>query len=113
MKLFLLKSILLASVMFICVLFGMQQANEGIHQMKGYSDQDFGSAFTVKENKEGNIEATFLGEDVSSHDLEKKKQELREMNSYNFFSSVGKSIADGVSQAVEKMIRAIANQIGT
>ena len=38
MKIFMLKAIMIAAVMLISVLFGMQQANNGIHKMKGYED---------------------------------------------------------------------------
>ena len=41
MKLFMLKAIMIAAVMFISVLFGMQQANNGINEMKGYEDAQF------------------------------------------------------------------------
>lgn len=98
--------------MFICVLFGMQEANDGIHQMKGYDDSDFGNAFTLQEDKHGKVAGTFLGNDVSSHDLEKKKQEIKEMNSFNFFSSAGKNISKGISEATEKMINSIVERIG-
>jgi hypothetical protein len=111
MKLFMLKSFLLASIMFICVLFGMQQANDGIHRMKGYDDSDFGSAFSLGEDKQGKMEGTFLGNDVSSHDIKKKKQEIEEMNSFNFFSSAGKNITNGISEATEKTIHYIFEKI--
>lgn len=104
-----LKSLLLASIMFICVLFGMQQANDGIHLMKGYDDPNTGSAFTLTEGKQGKIQASFLGRDVTSHDLAKKKQELEKMNSYNFFSATGKKIAQGITTVTEKTIEMISN----
>lgn len=107
-----LKSFLLASIMFICVLFGMQQANDGIHRMKGYDDADFGNAFTLNEADNGKIEGTFLGNDVSSHDLEKKKEEIEEMNSFNFFSSLGKNMTKGISEATESVINTIVEKIG-
>ncbi|MGJ7921432.1 YqxA family protein [Neobacillus sp. LXY-4] len=112
MKLFMLKSFLLASLMFVSVLFGMQQANDGIHRMKGYEDTGFGKAFTLNEDEQGKMAGTFLGNDVTSHDLEKKKQELAEMNSYNFFSSIGKSMAKGISEATEKTINYFVDKAG-
>lgn len=111
MKLFMLKSLFLASIMFICVLFGMQQANEGIHKMKGYDDPNLGNAFTLTEGEEGKLQASFLGKDVTSHDLEKKKQELEKMNSYNIFSSSGKKITEGISTATDKTIKFITDTL--
>ena len=53
MKMFLLKSVFLACLMFISVLFGMQQANEGIVRMKGYGHEQFQSPITINEKEEG------------------------------------------------------------
>jgi len=102
MKMFMLKSMMLASLMFISVLFGMQQANEGIHKMKGYDDPEFKSAFTIKEEEDGSIKSAILGNDVSSHDLEQKRKKLEEMKAFNFFSSIGKKLAEGISYVMEK-----------
>ncbi|MBT2690285.1 YqxA family protein [Bacillus sp. ISL-47] len=104
MKMFMLKAIFLASIMFVSVLFGMQQANEGIQRMKGYSDDDFKAALTLSESEEGELQASVLGNDVSSHDLQQKKEKLEEIKAYNFFSSLGKSISEGLSSLTEKSI---------
>ncbi|MEH7443129.1 YqxA family protein [Heyndrickxia sp. MSNUG] len=109
MKMFMLKSIMLASLMFLSVLFGMQQANEGIHKMKGYDDPEFKSAFTIKE-EDGSIKSAILGNDVSSHDLEQKRKKLEEMKAFNFFSSIGKKLAEGISIAIEKSVDLITGK---
>ncbi|WP_369425921.1 YqxA family protein [Cytobacillus pseudoceanisediminis] len=85
MKIFMLKALFLAALMFVSVLFGMQQANEGIHRMKGFHDEDFKSALTLNETNEGEVQASVLGNDLSSHDLQQKKEKLEEMKAYNFF----------------------------
>lgn len=103
MKRFILKAVFLACAMFISVLFGMQQATDGIHQMKGYDDQGFKGALSLQEDGEG-IQASILGNEVTSHDLEKKKEQLEEMKAYNFFSSLGKKLGETVSSATEKML---------
>ena len=110
MKMFMLKSVMLASLMFISVLFGMQQANEGIHKMKGYDDPEFKSAFKIKEEEDGSIKSAILGNDVSSHDLEQKRKKLEEMKAFNFFSSLGKSIAEGISLIMEKTVNLISGK---
>jgi hypothetical protein len=111
MKMFMLKSLFLAALMFLSVLFGMQFANDGIHRMKGYDDPDMGNAFTLSENKGGQLQGTFLGRDVSSHDLEKKKEKLEKMKAYNFFSSIGKKLAEGVSTATDGTIEYIVEKL--
>ncbi|MDE3839673.1 DUF3679 domain-containing protein [Bacillus methanolicus] len=110
MKLFMLKTFLIASAMFLCVLFGMQQANEGIHKMKGYDDRSFNNAFTVKTRENGELEASILGNNITSHDLEKKKEQLEEMKAYNFFSSIGKQIAEWFTSVVNSIIKFITEK---
>lgn len=111
MKWFMLKSMVLASLMFFSVLFGMQLANDGIHRMKGYDDPNLGNAFTLKENDQGKIQGSILGTDVTSHDLEKKKEKLEKMKAYNIFSSTGRKLADGVSAATKESIDFIMKHI--
>jgi hypothetical protein len=110
MKMFMLKSFVLAALMFVSVLFGMQQANEGIHKMKGYDDPEFKSAFMIKEDEDGSYKSAILGNDVSSHDLEQKRKKLEEMKAFNLFSSLGKQLADGVSLVVEKTVDLITGK---
>lgn len=98
------KSVLIASLMFISVLVGMQQANQGIHNMKGYKDSNFKSALTVDNGDKGDIAVSVLGKEVDSHDLEKKREKLEKMKVYNLFSATGKKIADTLSSLTEKLI---------
>ncbi|MFT8322400.1 MAG: DUF3679 domain-containing protein [Bacillus sp. (in: firmicutes)] len=101
MKIFTMRAIFIALLMFICVLFGMQQAHSGIQNMKGYEDKNFSSAISI-EKKDGNVEASMLGQDVSSHDLQKKKEKLEEINAFNLFSGIGKGVADSMSSLAQK-----------
>lgn len=110
MKMFMLKSVMLASLLFIAVLFGMQQANEGIHKMKGYDDPEFKSAFQINEEDDGTVKSAILGNDVTSHDLEEKRKQLEKMKAFNFFSSLGKNLSDSVSAAIEKTIEMITGK---
>ncbi|WP_066064055.1 DUF3679 domain-containing protein [Neobacillus soli] len=107
MKMFMFKSVCLAAIMLICVLTGMQLANGGIHKMKGYDDPNFQNAVSINETDK-NLTGTFLGNDISSHDLEAKKKKLEEISAYNFFSSMGKKMSEGISSASEKMVHLIA-----
>lgn len=110
MKMFMLKSFMLASLMFVSVLFGMQQANEGIHKMKGYDDPEFKSAFKFNEEENGTIKSAILGNDLTSHDLEQKRKQLEELKAFNFFSSVGKKLAEGVSEIMDKSVELITDK---
>jgi len=104
MKWFMVKTFIFVSLMFIAVLFGMQQANEGIKNMKGFNDSAFKGAFTLQEKESGDYEALILGNEVTSHELREKQKQLEEMKAYNFFSSMGKKLSDGVTNMTEKSI---------
>jgi hypothetical protein len=106
MKMFMLKSIAIAALMFISVLTGMELANNGIHKMKGYDDPNFQNAVSINETGP-ELNATFLGDDITSHDLQAKKKKLEEMSAYNFFSSMGKKMSEGLTSASEKLIEMI------
>ncbi|MFD2446124.1 YqxA family protein [Bacillus sp. CGMCC 1.16607] len=104
LKLFLFKSLLIASLMFLSVLFGMQQANIGIQKMKGYEDPKFKSALSLQTTESGELHASVLGNDVTSHDIESKKQKLEELKAYNFFSDLGKKISTIISGGLRALM---------
>ncbi|WP_160721795.1 DUF3679 domain-containing protein [Bacillus sp. USDA818B3_A] len=107
MKLFMLKSLCLAALLLIAVLTGMQLASNGIQKMKGYNDPNLEDAISIHE-KDNHVQASILGNDISSHDIEAKKKKLEEISAYNFFSSMGRKMSDGISGASEKLIHFIA-----
>ncbi|WP_071460186.1 YqxA family protein [Bacillus massilinigeriensis] len=110
MKIFMLKAFLLASLMFICVLAGMQLANDGMDRMRGYEDPSMKNAFTVGEGPEGKVETEVLGTEVSSQDLKKKKEKLEQMESYNFFSDMGRRLGDAMTGAVGNLVEWITGK---
>ncbi|WP_110926925.1 YqxA family protein [Bacillus massiliglaciei] len=104
---FTLKCTCLILVLFLGIIIGMQQANQGMKKMKGYDDPSLNSAFTVSETDDGEMEAAILGERVTSHDLEKKKEKLEEMKAFNLFSSLGRQLGDAISGAFQKLIDSV------
>lgn len=68
------KCLLLVTIMFLGVLFGMQQANNGMLSMKGYHDPSLKGAFTLTDGKNNEKEASILGETVTAKDLEEKQK---------------------------------------
>ena len=101
---FTFKCTLVLLVLFLGILIGMQTANDGIKKMKGYNDPTLTSAFEVNQSKQGELEASVLGKKVTSHDLEKKKEKLEEMKVFNFFSSVGKTLSEAISNLFSSII---------
>jgi Protein of unknown function (DUF3679) len=98
-----MKSMLVVLILFFGVLFGMQKANEGMKNMKGYDDPSLYSAFTVDEGEKG-VEASVLGQKVTSHDLEEKKKQLEDIEAFNLFSSIGKKLSDGISEIFQSIV---------
>jgi hypothetical protein len=94
--------------MLIAVLTGMQLASSGIQKMRGYEDPNFETAVSFHE-KDDTVKASILGNDISSHDIEAKKKELEAISAFNFFSSMGKNLSEGITGASEKLIHFIAD----
>ncbi len=98
------KCLLLVTMMFIGVLFGMQQANNGMLSMKGYHDPSLKGAFTLTDGENNEKEATVLGETVTSKDLEEKqKRSLNRWKRLTFSSKAGKTLSDTVTNSAQSM----------
>ncbi|HZG71013.1 MAG TPA: DUF3679 domain-containing protein [Chondromyces sp.] len=110
MKKFVLKCFLLVSLLFMGVLFGMQKANEGMKEMKGYHQEALEHPVQVEQTDE-ELEASFLGQQVSSQDLEEKKEKLQEIKAFNLFSSLGRNMAEGLSKLVGSIAEWLASLI--
>ncbi len=100
---FWLKCFVIVLIFFVGVMFGLQKANSGLVNMRGYQDPQLGTAVSI-ENEEGLVNANILGEDLGSHDLEEKKKKLEELKAFNAFSSIGKKITAGIQESVTKII---------
>ena len=103
MKMFMLKSLAIASIMFISVLAGIQIANNGLNKLKGQPEQNI-IATTPLKNETANRSTS-----LSSHNLEAKKKKLEEINGQNLFSEMGRKMADGVASTSKSLINSIAN----
>jgi hypothetical protein len=101
---FMIQFFLAVTILFVGVLLGMQQANKGLTKMKGYDDPAFQEVFHFSEDETGEIEASIMGNTVTSEDLEDKKRKLEEMKTFNIFSEMGKKLAHGVRYAVEQLL---------
>lgn len=99
-----MKCFLLVTVLFFGILLGMQQANNGMKEMKGYDDPSFDTVVEVKEDHAGNIEASVLGQKVTNKNIEEKRQRLEKIESFNVFSAIGEKLSAGISFLFVKMI---------
>ena len=108
---FMTKSLLLTFIMFLGVIIGIQQASHGIQQMRGYETEETVEAVQLKQKDDGKLEATILGNQVTSHDLQKKQEQLEKIEAFNFFSQIGKSLANLVQKGTSAIIEGILELI--
>ncbi|MDT2045405.1 hypothetical protein CHN50_07055 [Priestia aryabhattai] len=105
---FMMKSLLLSVVLLFGVLLGMQTAQQGLIKMKGYDDPSIEQVFTVSKTGEGEVEADVMG-NKRVVDLEEKQKLLEERKAFNFFSSIGKSLANSIQAVIQKAVEAFHN----
>lgn len=105
------KCFVLCAILLFGILIGMQQANQGMIKMKGYNDPDLQSAFQVEKEHTGNVEASILGNKVTSQDLQKKQEQLEQIEAFNFFSQIGKQFASIISSGVSELLNTVARWV--
>lgn len=91
---FILKVSMLLFLLLFGVILGMQLANQNMKKMQGYDDPKMYEAFTIDKQEDGEINATVLGNQVSTTDLEEKKKDMEEWKAFNVLSSAGKGISN-------------------
>jgi hypothetical protein len=105
MKLFLLKSVCLLSVLYCFVEAGFHTADLGISNIKG-------DAYMTGQNRlfrhEGDTQPSIDGRSIS-HDLSAKQKMLEEMNNFNVFTFMGKQLTLSISKTAEKIISLITD----
>lgn len=104
-----LKTAMVGMLLFLGVLAGMQMAGSGMKSLQGYDDPDLKSAFTVKAGENKEVEASILGQSVSSHDFEKKKEQLESMDAFNPLSEAAKGLAASIEALFGKVISYFKN----
>ncbi|PKR85127.1 YqxA family protein [Heyndrickxia camelliae] len=108
---FFIKCSLLIALLFIGVLIGMEKANQGMVKMKGYDDPSLQSPVQTQEKNNGKIDTVVMGKNITSHNLEKKKEHLQDIKAFNFFSSIGKVLTNIISSVTEKIIDFVSSFI--
>lgn len=108
---FIFKTFLLCLVLFIGVIIGMQQANEGLKSMRGYETSETLGAFQLSEKEKGELEASILGNTVTSHDLKEKQEQLEQIEAFNFFSELGKWLSNTIQSFVSSILELVSKQL--
>ncbi|HEX7065201.1 MAG TPA: DUF3679 domain-containing protein [Bacillales bacterium] len=94
---FTIKCLLLASLFFFGVLFGMQQANEGIQEVKGIDHLP-----KVEES---------AGSAPASTEIAQKRERLQDIKTFNVFSAVGNAASEAVTGIFRKGVNVAASII--
>lgn len=103
---FTLKSVVL-TIFLLCIVFlGMQTAQQGLIKMKGYNDPSIEHVINVSKTSDGQVEAAVLGSKKVVN-IDEKQQFLEKRKAFNFFSSLGQSLAEGVKSTIGKAFKAI------
>ncbi|WP_070120615.1 DUF3679 domain-containing protein [Bacillus marinisedimentorum] len=108
---FMLKTLFMISVLLVGVLIGMQQANDGMRNMKGF-ENSFSGAFEISEADDGKMEAEVLGQSITRQDLREKQEKLEKAEAFNVFSSMGAKLADAAGTAFRWMFNAMSMVLG-
>ncbi|MDQ0174201.1 DUF3679 domain-containing protein [Bacillus chungangensis] len=111
LKRFFLKCLLLITLLFLGVLVGMQHANQKMIEMKGYNDQSFRSPFMIKENKDGEMEATVLGNSIASTPKDGDYEDYKEITHQqkkNLFSQLAQWLSTMLTTLIENILEGIA-----
>jgi hypothetical protein len=101
---FTVKFFLAVMILFFGVLLGMEQANEGLQKMRGYDDSSLPSVFHISKDKNGEVEASVLGNKVMAEGLQEKKEKIENMKTFNLFSELGKQFAEAVRSLMEQVL---------
>ena len=107
---FIWKTSLLVLLLFFGVILGMQYANQNMKKMQGYEDPKMSEAFAVQEESKGKINATLLGENITTDDMEEKKEEIEDWKAYHALSSAGKGISNACTSIFQGLANLISNE---
>lgn len=100
---FIFKSFCLLTIMLLFTLAGMQLANNGMNDLKGIKHSKIQSNISLKmQDLDTSIDINHL-----SHNIAAKQQKLEKMNSFNFFSYMGKELSEGISQSLGNLIKIV------
>ncbi|WP_409270721.1 DUF3679 domain-containing protein [Neobacillus sp. SCS-31] len=104
MKLFTVKALGLAAIMFALVLGGMQAANGGINRIKGYGDSGFKEPVSLETDGREEVKVSIMGGDAATISLDKRGQGSEESKGFNLFSSMGKALTSVLSGVVKGIL---------
>ncbi|WP_186576459.1 DUF3679 domain-containing protein [Aquibacillus kalidii] len=85
------------------VLFGIEQANEGVLQTRGYSS-DLEEAVKSEVTEGGSYEVEVMGKKFEQVDMDKKEQQYEEIESNHLMQKVATNLESGVKWFYNQVI---------
>lgn len=111
---FFVKTAILISVLFVCVIAGMVIAKESMvdmgaeatqkHELLNFELEEFGGGTPQKINRE--ISTT------TSKTLDERLKELEKINGFNAYSGLGETFSNGVKNIFDKGLDAASTMFG-
>ncbi|WP_138415690.1 DUF3679 domain-containing protein [Aquibacillus sediminis] len=86
------------------VLFGIDQASEGVTSVRGYTDSTVEKAVETNKTEQGAHQVKVMGRDFQQVNLEEKQQEYEQMESSHFIQTIAGGLEHGVQWFYNKMI---------
>ena len=102
------KCILLVIGLFLITLAGMQVANSGLKQMKGYNNPTYEQIAHITGTDHGDVERTILGETFS---IEEKQKQLEELKSFNMLETMGRGLTLFVQNVVRNVTYTVVDKM--
>ena len=115
---FFLKCMLLITLLFCAVLYGMDMAKQGMLKMEGTETQNHSSSLlnfdipglssktTKAEEKTNTMTPTTKKLEQPKDDIESRLTKLDQIQSFNPYSAMGDKLSNGVSSIFERGIQA-------
>ncbi|MDC3415576.1 DUF3679 domain-containing protein [Aquibacillus salsiterrae] len=97
---------LLMVVLFLGgVVFGIDRANKGVANTRGYSPQSFNNAIEVDASSDDQYEIKVMGENIQQVDLRDKQEKYEAIQSNHFTQALAGNLEYGVKWFYNKMIQ--------
>ncbi|MCT2537618.1 YqxA family protein [Aquibacillus koreensis] len=99
-------TMLLMMVLFLGgVLLGIDKANEGVSNTRGYSTGSFEEAIQAEQTEDGAYEIEVMGEDFKQVSVEEKKVEYEEVQSTHFTQKLAGGLESSVKWFYNQIVQ--------
>ncbi|MFC7393291.1 DUF3679 domain-containing protein [Scopulibacillus cellulosilyticus] len=110
MKKFFIKTVILMSLLFLCVLYGMVTAKHGMTDLKGLNvPNDNEKPFSLNIDFPKTMDQVKTSKNSPS--IEERAEHLKDIKSFNPYSSLGNTMSNSMSDVFRKGMSMTANMV--